>query len=330
VPADFRIFRSLEEAASGFGPCALTIGNFDGVHGGHRHILRRVREVAEQNNWKASVMMFDPHPARVVAPARAPLLMTTPEQRCQLMRSEGIVQALILPFNQAVAHLTPDEFVKRVLVRGLDARAVLVGENFRFGHKQAGDTASLSDLGKRFGFRVEVIPAISWRGVVVSSSAVRRMVQAGDVSRASRLLARPFALEGRVVPGHGIGAKKTVPTLNLETNCEVLPAGGVYVTLTTGLDDGSSWPSVTNVGFRPTFDGDQLSIESYLLEPLAGQTPRHIAVEFLRRVRDERKFETPEALKTQIFRDVARAQSYHRRLRKWTVCYHSKLEEKTL
>ena len=328
--ADFRIFRSLEEAASAFGPCALTIGNFDGVHAGHRHILHRVREVAGQNNWKASVLMFDPHPTRVVAPARAPLLMTTPEQRCQLMRSEGIVQALILPFDQGVAHLTPEAFVERVLVRGLDARAVLVGENFRFGHKQAGDTASLSEFGQRFGFRVEVIPAISCRGVVVSSSAVRRLVQAGNVARAWRLLARPFVLEGRVVTGHGIGSKKTVPTLNLEPDFEVLPGGGVYVTRTTGLDDGRSWPSVTNIGFRPTFDGDQLSIESYLLEPLTGETPRRIGVEFLRRVRDERKFADPEALKAQIFRDVARAQSYHRRLRKWTVCYHSKLQERTL
>ena len=325
MAADFRIFRSLEEATSAFGPCALTIGNFDGVHVGHRHILRRVREVAEENNWKASVMMFDPHPTRVVAPARAPLLMTTPEQRCQLMRAEGIVQALILPFNQAVAHLTPEEFVERVLVRGLDARAVLVGENFRFGHKQAGDTASLSALGRHFGFRTEVIPAVSCRGVVVSSSAVRRLVLAGDVSRAWRLLARPFALEGRVVPGHGIGSKKTVPTLNLDTNFEVLPAGGVYVTRTTDLDDARTWPSVTNIGFRPTFDGDQLSIESYLLEPLTGETPRRIGVEFLRRVRDERKFSDPESLKAQIMRDVARAQSYHRRLRKWTICYHKKL-----
>jgi len=325
LSADFRIFRSLEEAASAFGPCALTIGNFDGVHIGHRHILRRVREVADQNSWKASVMMFNPHPTRVVAPARAPLLMTTPEQRCQLMRSEGIVQAVVLPFDQAVAHLTPEEFVDRVLVRGLGARAVLVGENFRFGHKQAGDTAALSALGKRFDFRVEVIPAISWRGVLVSSSAVRRLVQAGDVTRAWRLLARPFALEGRVVPGHGIGSKKTVPTLNLEPNFEVLPASGVYVTQTTDLDDARTWPSVTNIGFRPTFDGDHLSIESYLLEPLTGETPRRIGVEFLRRVRDERKFADPEALKAQIMRDVGRAQSYHRRLRKWTVCYHKNL-----
>jgi riboflavin kinase/FMN adenylyltransferase len=325
LPADFRIFRSLEEAASAFGPCALTVGNFDGVHIAHRHILRRVREVAEQNNWKASVMMFDPHPTRVVAPARAPMLMTTPEQRCQLMRPAGIVQALILPFDQAVAHLTPEEFVERVLVRGLGAHAVLVGENFRFGHKQAGDTAALSELGKRFGFRVEVIPAISWRGVVVSSSAVRRLVQAGDVARAWRLLARPFALEGRVIAGHGIGSKKTVPTLNLETTFEVLPAGGVYVTRTTDLDEERSWSSVTNIGFRPTFDGDKLSIESYLLEPLTGETPRRIGVEFLRRVRDERKFADPEALKAQIMRDVARAQNYHRRLRKWTVCYHKNL-----
>src|SRR5258706_219523 len=125
-------FPARGEARPRFGRCPPRVGTLDAVLGGNRHILRRVREVAEENNWKASVMMFDPHPTREVAPARAPLLMTTPEQRCQLMRAEGIVQALILPFNQAVAHLTPEEFVERVLVRGLDARAVLVGENFRF------------------------------------------------------------------------------------------------------------------------------------------------------------------------------------------------------
>lgn len=324
MAVDFRIFRSLEEAASAFGPCALTIGNFDGVHLGHRRIVRRVREVAVENGWKPSVLMFHPHPTRVVAPSRAPRLMTTPEERCELMRTEGIVQALILPFDEHVAHLTPEQFVERVLLRSLDARAVLIGGNFRFGHKQAGNTAILEELGRRLGFRTEAIPAVSWRGVVVSSSAARRLVEAGDVARAGRLLARPFALAGQVVAGHGVGAKQTVPTLNLETVCEVLPAHGVYVTRTTDLDDTRQWPSVTNVGFRPTFGGDRLSIESFLLEPLTGESPRRIRVEFLERLREERKFETSAALKTQILRDVTRTRTYYRRLEKWRVCYHPK------
>jgi riboflavin kinase/FMN adenylyltransferase len=311
--AGARIFRSLEEARAGFGPSSLTIGNFDGVHAGHARILRRVCEVARENGWKPSVLTFDPHPTRIVAPSRSPRLMTTPEQRCRLMEQEGIGQVLILPFTREVAQLTPEQFVRDVLVEALDARAVLVGENFRFGHKHAGDTRLLRELGAQLGFRVEVLPGLTLRRAMVSSSEIRRLVETGDVSRAGRLLERPFALEGDVVRGHGVGAKQTVPTLNLSTQAEVLPATGVYITKTQELD-GAHWPSVTNVGYRPTFGGNELSIETFLLAPLEGPPPQRIRVEFLRRLRDERKFESPEQLKAQILRDVGRAQAYFRRV----------------
>ena len=315
----FRVFRSLDAVPADFGPSVLTIGNFDGVHRGHRRILGRVREIAEERNWKASLLTFDPHPAKVVAPDRAPRLMTLPDQRCRLVREEGIRQVLILPFTPAVACLAPEEFVKQVLAGKLGARAVVVGENFRFGHKKAGDTHLLKTLGSRFGFTTEIVPAVSCRGVPVSSSGLRRVVDAGAVARAGRLLGRPYALEGEVVAGHGVGAKKTVPTLNLATGSEVLPGRGVYVTRTTDLDRSRSWESVTNIGYRPTFGGDsRLSIETFLLEPLDGQPPRFIRVEFLWRLRDERKFENPEALKAQILNDVARARRFFRRLTKWT------------
>lgn len=315
--ADFRVFRRLEDVPGGFGPAALTIGNFDGVHAGHRRILRRVVEIARQKSWKPSVLTFDPHPTRVVAPSRAPLLMTTPEQRCALMREEGIEQALILPFNSDFARLSPEQFVEDVLVAKLDARVVLVGEDFRFGHKQAGNASMLKELGERYGFDIEVIPAVMLRGRRVSSSTVRQLVQIGQVSRAARLLLRPYSLEGEVVPGHGVGSRQTVPTLNLATACEVLPAPGVYVTRTLDLDSQRTWPSVTNVGYRPTFGGDKLTIETFLLQPVGNSAPSRIRVEFLWRLRDERKFETPENLKAQILRDVARAQSYFRRRKKW-------------
>jgi riboflavin kinase/FMN adenylyltransferase len=311
--AGARIFRSLEEARAGFGPSSLTIGNFDGVHAGHARILRRVCEVARENGWKPSVLTFDPHPTRIVAPSRSPRLMTTPEQRCRLMEQEGIGQVLILPFTREVAQLTPEQFVRDVLVEALDARAVLVGENFRFGHKHAGDTRLLRELGAQLGFRVEVLPGLTLRRAMVSSSEIRRLVETGDVSRAGRLLERPFALEGDVVRGHGVGAKQTVPTLNLSTQAEVLPATGVYITKTQELD-GAHWPSVTNLGYRPTFGGNELSIETFLLAPLEGPPPQRIRVEFLRRLRDERKFESPEQLKAQILRDVGRAQAYFRRV----------------
>jgi riboflavin kinase / FMN adenylyltransferase len=308
------IYRSLAEVPADFGPCAVTIGNFDGVHRGHRQILRRVVEIAREHGWKSAVLTFDPHPTRLVAPDRAPHLLTTPEQRAELILRQGIDEVLILPFTREVAKLTPEEFVRDILVGKLKAREVLVGDNFHFGHKAAGNSAILTELGRTYGFATEVADAISCRGRVISSSEIRRLVEAGDVSRACRLLGRPYALEGAVVPGEGVGSKQTVPTLNLDTPAEVLPKTGVYVTRTRDGQGSREWTSITNVGRRPTFDGQRLTIETFLLSGLNGGTPERITVEFLRRVREERKFPDAATLKAQILRDVGRAQTYFRRL----------------
>lgn len=313
-----RIYRSLADVPSDFGPSALTIGNFDGVHFGHRRILREILKLAHDRGWKPSALTFDPHPTRVVAPERAPRLIATPPRRAELMGEEGIQQVLILPFTRELALLSPEEFVANLLVERLGARAVLVGDNFRFGHRQAGNVRVLADLGQRLGFETVVVPAVTCRGRVVSSSAVRELILAGRVSPAARLLARPYALDGEVVSGRGVGSKQTVPTLNLATSAELIPARGVYVTRTHDLESAGQWNSITNIGYRPTFGAsEELSIETFLLEPIPGETPRRIRVEFLWRVRDERKFETPEALKGQILRDVRVAQNYFRRVRAW-------------
>ncbi len=305
-----RLARTMEQAA-GFGASAVTIGNFDGVHIGHQHLFKLVSDAARRCGGTPTVLTFDPHPAKVVAPERAPRLLTTPEERIGLMARYGIEQVLLLPFSADVARLSPEEFVDRILVRALGAKAVVVGDNFRFGHKQAGDTRLLAELGSRYGYETSIAGAVKCRGRVVSSSAVRALIDAGNMALACRFLNRPYALSGIVVRGHGIGSKQTVPTLNLKTEAEVLPARGVYITRTH--DKSRSWNSITNVGVRPTFGGQELSIETFLLEPLIGETPSQIRVEFLRRVREERKFESPEALKEQIMRDVARAQTYFRR-----------------
>ena len=313
-----KIYRSLAEVPGDFGPSALTIGNFDGVHFGHRRILRRVVALAQKRGWKPSVLTFDPHPTRVVAPARAPQLLTSPERRAELMCEEGIEQVLILPFTNEVAHLEPEEFVTRLVAGRLGAKAVLVGENFRFGHRQAGNVQVLEALGQRLGFTTEVVPIAICRGRIVNSSGIRQSIQAGRVALAARFLQHPYGLEGAVVKGHGVGAKQTVPTLNLSTRAEVLPARGVYITRTCDLETARNWNSVTNIGYRPTFgDEHQLSIETFLLVPLEGEPPDHIRVEFLCRVRDERKFDSPEALKTQILRDVRVANNFFRRSRAW-------------
>ena len=311
-------YRSLADVPADFGPSALTIGNFDGVHYGHRHILKRVVAVARQRGWKPSVLTFDPHPTCVVAPERAPRLLTTPERRVALMSEEGIEQVLILPFTPEVARWTPEEFVRQLVVARLQARAVLVGENFRFGNRQSGDVAVLAELGRTLGFETEAIPAVSRRGRMVSSSVIREAIMAGRVALAARLLRHPYGVEGEVVKGHGVGARQTVPTLNLSTQAAVIPSRGVYITRTADLDVAREWNSITNVGYRPTFGAtDELSIETFLLDPLEGQPPRRIRVEFLCRVRDERQFESPEALKTQILKDVRVARAYFRRVKAW-------------
>jgi riboflavin kinase/FMN adenylyltransferase len=315
--APFRVFHSLDEVPPDFGPSVVTIGNFDGLHAGHRRIMRRVGDLARANGWKPSVLTFQPHPTKVVAPARAPRLLTTPEQRAELMRSEGIEQVLILPFTEDLSQFTPEEFVARILADRLHARAVLVGDNFRFGAKQAGDVESLKQLGEQYGFRTEVLTAVKRHGRVVSSSGVRKLVEDGDVSMAARFLERPYSVAGQIVRGRGIGSKQTVPTLNLATEAEILPTTGVYITRTYDLDSDRRWNSITNIGYRPTFGGDALTIETFLLNPLEGETPSAIRLEFLRRVRPERKFESPEALRSQILKDVARANAYFRREKRW-------------
>ena len=308
------IYRSLADVPPDFGPCAITIGNFDGVHLGHRQILRRVVTLARDRGVKSAALTFDPHPTKVVAPDRAPRLLSTPEERARILETQGIDEILILPFTREIAGLSPEEFVGRILAAKLKPRVVLVGDNFRFGKKAAGHVDTLQQLGRTHGFNVEVQGDVRWRGRMISSSEIRRLIESGEVSRACRMLGRPYALEGSVVHGEGVGSKQTVPTLNLETAAEILPRTGVYVTRTRERGSLREWPSITNVGYRPTFNGQELTVETYLLAPLAGSTPEHISVEFLRWVREEKKFPDASALKSQILRDVSRAQAYFRRL----------------
>ncbi len=243
---EFRVFTRLEDVPADFGPCALTIGNFDGVHAGHRQILRRVVEFARDHGWRAAAMTFDPHPTRVVAPDRAPKLMTRPPSARAIMHHEGIDQVLMLPFNARVALWSPEYFVRECWCKKLEARAVLVGQDFRFGHKHAGDTELLARLGAELGLRHRIGPARVHARRPRQQQPHPQLVEAGHVSRACRLLTRPFALEGEVVSGQGIGSKQTVPTLNLKPDAEVLPKRGVYITRTHDRDEaGCGNPSPT-------------------------------------------------------------------------------------
>ena len=300
-----------------FGPSAITIGNFDGVHLGHLELMRHVVEMARRQAARPSVLTFHPHPTQIVAPERAPKLLMTPDERAALIAEQGIEQILILPFTPEIAALSPAAFFEEILIRGLGARGVVVGDNFHFGHRQSGNIATLSALGAGAGIEVEIVPGVYCRGQMVSSSEVRRLVRHGQVTQAERLLGRSFSLRGQVVAGEGRGSRQTVPTLNLEPTAELLPLHGVYVTRTVDLDTSRRWHSVTNVGVRPTFGGRHVTVETFLLDKLEGAGPTRIRIDFFYRLRDERKFDSAEELKAQIFRDVSRAQKWFRRYRRF-------------
>jgi len=305
---------ALDEIPEGFGPSALTVGNFDGVHLGHTRILQQVVEIARARSWKAVVLTFDPHPTKIVAPERAPRLLTTLPTRLLLLQQAGLDAVLVLPFTTEVARLAPEEFVRAILVEKLHAQAIVVGGNFRFGRGQAGNVETLKICGARYGFDVHVVEPVVVQGKTVSSTLLRRLISEGAVSQAARALGRAFAVQGRVIRGHGVGSRQTVPTLNLAPDTELLPARGVYSTCTRDPDSARSWPSVTNVGYRPTFGGTDLSVETFLLRPLAGRDPVQLSIEFWHRLRDEKKFPTPEDLRQQILRDVAATEKLFRRL----------------
>jgi riboflavin kinase/FMN adenylyltransferase len=295
----------------------LAIGNFDGIHLGHQAILRTTVERARALNAVSTALTFDPSPRKVLRPETAPPRLSTNAQRMEWFNALGLEAVVVLPFTLDLARLSPEEFVDQILLRDLHVKAVLVGENFRFGHRQAGDVKLLSELGAKHGFDVVIVPPVVYRGEVVSSTIIRREVAEGDVSHAARLLGRPFALTGEVVSGTGTGRRFTFPTLNLAAEQELLPARGVYITRSCLEGETRSHRSVTNIGMRPTFNGSSLSVETHLLDTELATAPKRIEVRFCNRLREEKKFSGPEELRAQIARDIARANKYFSRLRRF-------------
>lgn len=292
--------------------CALTIGNFDGVHLAHQTLLRRVVESARAAGVAAAAITFDPHPIRVLAPSRAPKTLTTLAERARLIAEQGIEVLRVLPFTRELAHLSPAEFVDLILLGQLRAVSVLVGPNFRFGYRQAGDVRTLEELSRERGFSLEVVAVVKTRGRQVSSSCIRQLLDAGNVYGAGRLLGRPFSNSGSVVSGLGVGRRQTVPTLNLNPDEEQIPKPGVYITETqVGR---ARHRSVTNVGYKPTFGEHPLGIETFLLDDEGEIKENFLKVSYLHRLRDEMKFQTPAILKLQIQEDVRRSQKFFRLL----------------
>ncbi len=305
--------------AAGSRGSVLAIGNFDGIHLGHQTILQEATNRAAKSGAVATTLTFEPAPLKVLRPEAAPKRLSTNEQRLEWFRAVGVEAAVVMPFTLELSKLSPQEFVENILVNELQVRALLIGENFRFGHKQAGDAQLLRDLGKVHGFEAASIPPVMAHGEIVSSTVIRREIAEGEVTQAGRLLGRPFVLTGSIVSGTGTGRKFTFPTLNLRADQELLPAGGVYITRTLLQDESQSRRSLTNIGIRPTFNGTALSIETHLLDFSGTISPKRMELRFWKRLRAEKKFSGPDELRAQIAKDSASANRFFTLLRKFRI-----------
>ena len=294
----------------------IAIGNYDGIHLGHQRVLAFAMTRAMDSGAVSTALTFEPPPLKVLRPESAPLRISTNQQRLEWFGALGIEAAVVLPFTPELAALSPEDFVDEILVRQLQVRAIVVGDNFRFGHRQAGDVKFLRDLGMRYGFEVVVHTPVALDGQIVSSTLIRKQIAEGDVTHAARLLGRPFVLTGELVRGTGTGRKFLFPTLNLKPDQELLPAKGVYITRTVLEGETSSHRSVTNIGMRPTFNGSGLTIETHLLDYSGNFAPRHIEIRFWKRLRNEKKFASPDDLRLQIAHDISAANKFFARLRR--------------
>jgi riboflavin kinase/FMN adenylyltransferase len=304
------IFNSIQDIPADFGPCIVTIGNFDGVHRGHQTVLKQVIERARALHARSIAVTFDPHPIRVVRPQIPLRLITQQQQKLQWLGQTGIDAVLVLPFTHQLSRLTAREFALTILRDSLKAIEVHEGENFRFGADAGADVADLTSLGRELGFSVRSHSTTHRRGATVSSSAVRSAIMAGDMRAARQLLGRPFEILATPAPGRGYGSRYTVPTINLAPYKELLPANGVYITC---LElNGERFESVTNVGNRPTFGEDSFAVETHILDfhPIPLEESTQLRLQFLDRLRAEIAWPSPEALKEQIGKDVARARHY--------------------
>jgi riboflavin kinase/FMN adenylyltransferase len=313
------IFRKLGEVPTDFGPTIVSVGNFDGVHRAHTHVLREIVARARKQNAKAMAVSFEPHPVRILRPDSGLKLLTPTPEKLRLLEATGLDAVLLLPFTRDLSLMTPRQFAHDVLKKHLRAREVHEGFNFHFGHKASGNVERLTELGQEMGFEVQVYPEMKVRGEPVSSSHIRKLLAEGRVSRARHLLARPFSILSTAGRGRGYGSKYTVPTINLSRYDEMVPQDGVYITRTRVGQE--CFDSVTNVGNRPTFGAESFAIESHLLNfhPIELTAETEVEIFFLNRLRDEIKFPSVEALREQIGKDVRKARRYFRLLKLTTV-----------
>ncbi|HEX8092553.1 bifunctional riboflavin kinase/FAD synthetase [Jatrophihabitans sp.] len=307
-------WRGLDEIPAGWGRCVTTIGVFDGVHRGHQQIIARARQLAAERGLPTVLVTFNPHPSEVVRPGSHPPQLTTNTRKAELAAELGVDVVVFLPFTLEFSKLTPEEFIHQAVVAELHADAVVVGENFRFGHKAAGDVAMLAELGSRWGFDAEGVTLLSEAGRPISSTYIRSCVKAGDMAAAAHALGRPHRLDGVVVRGDQRGRDLGFPTANVRTaSFAAVPADGIYAGRVVRIDEWGNTltglptlPAAISVGTNPTFDGRYRSVEAYVLDFDGDLYGQNLGVEFVHRLRGMIRFDSIEDLITQMTDDVAR------------------------
>lgn len=307
-----QILRSIPDAASN--PIALTIGNFDGVHLGHQAMLTKLRAAAAARGLPACVMTFEPHPREFFAPDKAPVRLTSLREKLELLAQHGVERVHLCRFNFALAQVTAEDFIERILVRGLDVRWLQVGDDFRFGARRAGDLNMLKAHAARHGYSVEAMATLELDGERVSSTAVREALAAGDMNKAGRLLGHPYRISGRVVRGDQLGRKLGFPTANVQMKHNRPPLTGIFA-VEFRRGDAAPVQGVASLGVRPTVKarGAAPALEVYLFdfkEEIYGES---VSVDFLHKFRDEAKYVDLETLKQQIARDVMDARNFFAR-----------------
>jgi len=306
-----RLLRSLDNLADDLRHGAVTIGNFDGVHRGHARLVERLRIKARELDGPAIVFTFDPHPVRLLRPEAAPPPLTWTDRKAQLLDELGVAAIIAYPTDEALLSLSPDAFFHQIVQEELAARAMVEGPNFFFGHDRAGNIDTLGRLCGSAGISLEIVQPIQVAGQIVSSSRVRAAVAAGDVDFARQLLTRPYRIRGMVTHGARRGVKLGFPTANLEAIDTLLPAQGVYAA--RAYVPAGNWPAAVNIGPNPTFGEQSLKVEAHLVGFDGSLYGQPLEIEFLSRLRSIRPFESVEALKAQLNRDIAAAKEFEAR-----------------
>jgi riboflavin kinase/FMN adenylyltransferase len=288
---------------------AIAIGNFDGVHLGHRALIARARELAAARDALAVALTFDPHPSTLLAPTRVPLLLTSIERRIELLAEAGVDAVVVEPFTRELAGVSPEAFVDDVMIGALRARAIIVGYDFRFGQGRTGTVEALRAHGVHAGIEVAILPAVTVDGEIAASTKIRGHLRAGELARAERMLGRPWDVDGVVVHGAERGRAIGVPTANIVPEVELAIAPGIYA-VTLGVEGGPAMPAVASLGTNPTFvDHGGLVLEVHVLDWTGDLYDRRVRTTFIARLRDEQKFESVGALVSQIGRDIAQARA---------------------